>query len=104
MVRSKPGKPRSAPPPPPATIAAAPIPPIPPRAPRRELEPTEAWYLECLTRVTAAEHRGVSSVELANAIDRTSTPTYRMLTKLEALGYVARDDRGRFHPRPEARP
>lgn len=101
MVRSKPGKPRSAPPPPPAAITAA---PIPPRAPRRELEPTEAWYLECLTRVTVAEHRGVSSVELANAIDRTSTPTYRMLTKLEALGYVARDDRGRFHPRPEARP
>lgn len=102
MVRSKPGKPRSAPPPPPpAAITAA---PIPPREPRRELEATEAWYLECLTRVTAAEHRGVSSVELANAIDRTSTPTYRMLTKLEALGYVARDDRGRFHPRPEARP
>lgn len=77
---------------------------ISPREPRRALEPTEAWYLECLGRVAKALDRGVSSVELAAQVDRTSTPTYRMLTKLEALGYVARDSRGRWHVRPEAVP
>lgn len=100
MVRSKRRTHRSAAPRP----AAIGTEPIAPRAPRRPLEATEAWYLECLRRVADHLGRGVSSVELGAQIDRTSTPTYRMLTKLEALGYVARDTRGRWHPRPEVAP
>lgn len=100
MVRSKRRTHRTAPSAPPPPIIGAE--PRAPRAPRRGLEPTEAWYLDCLERVAAALGRGVSSVEFAAQIDRTSTPVYRMLIKLEALGYVARDSRGRWHARPEA--
>jgi hypothetical protein len=99
MVRSKRRTHRTAPPAPPPPIIGAE--PLAARTPRRPLEPTESWYLDCLERVIRALGRGVSSVEFGAQIDRTSTPTYRMLTKLEALGYVARDSRGRWHARPE---
>lgn len=86
----------------PAPFVPPPTVTITPRAPVRDLEPLEAWYLECLERVTAHLGRPPSTIELAAKIDRTTTPTYRMLVRLEALGYAVRDVSGKFHVRPVA--
>lgn len=75
---------------------------IAPRAPVRELRPLEAWYLECFARMADHLGRPPTCQELATKIDRTSTPVYRMLAKLEGLGYLARDVTGAFHVRPAA--
>lgn len=73
---------------------------IEPREPTRELKPLEHWYLECLTRLARHMRRAPTVRELAAKIDRTSTPTYRMLSHLVGLGYVTQDVNGRFHVRP----
>lgn len=63
---------------------------------RRDLGRRERWYLDCLTSMSTHLRRGPTTIELANWIGRSVTPTYRMLTRLESLGYATRDDRGRF--------
>lgn len=80
---------------------------IPKAAPTRRLEPLERWYLEQLTDFTAQRAtQGMtdppSLLTFANYISRSTTPAYQMLCRLEALGYLARDDRRRFVPRPGA--
>jgi DNA-binding IclR family transcriptional regulator len=50
--------------------------------------------------VTAHLGRPPSTIELGVRIERTTTPVYRMLVRLEALGYVTKDTFGKFHVRP----
>ena len=69
--------------------------PAPP-TPSTQLDRLERWYLDCLVALTGHLGRPPSCLELANWIDRTTTPVHRMLSRLESLGYLGRDSRRRF--------
>lgn len=83
------------------------IPRPPKAAPARDLHDLERWYLARLVEFVAQRAaQGVkdppSVMTFAAYARKGHMSVYQMFSKLEALGYLARDERRRFVLRPGA--
>jgi predicted transcriptional regulator of viral defense system len=68
------------------------------KLPSRDLHltPGEAWYLECLRRLSTKLRRPPTIRELGEFCGRSLGPTQKALAKLTAKGRLTRNGEGRY--------